>query len=1355
MRRKYLFGPVTEQYAEQNLPRARESADCVPFSASGDTGLGIRADDSWSDVCARLPEGWRPDFVALYLPYTTIPRCLWSAPIPVIGLAADWNLLWHYYRACLGECDLVLTDTSGVEALARQGITHARAANLFGCERALVEEAWPEQERSFDVLFVGNLHPAVQRERLPWVSRLARLADRWRVEIRTGVYGAEYRDLLGRARIVFNRAIRGECNKRVFEAAAAGALLFQEAGNLEVPAIFRDRQECVYYTEDDLEELLRYYLENEDERRRIAEAGRALVGQYTFEALWDEQLAKIERGWSVLVERARRRSVRQAGSSPVCQTWQALASTDGGDPRLAANLAGGLVQEPGSAWRHNALGVATAVTNTRGRTVTGECARQVEGYFRRALEYDPADPVAGLNYAEALLGCGRDQEAAEQARRTLVELTKMAVDAPRSEAGPSWLDAPHFPPAFDTFRVEWERAAWGNAGRPDNEARTKRELLRWRLHSLLGDVAGSAAHYYEAALARPDLPGTRAALGCALARAGQPAAAVPHLQAAVDGNPFDLDAARALFQAMGEAGDSMGQRRLAAQRRLLAEAAPQVVPAERWFLDTPPAGDELASIIVLCCNEIEYTRLCLESVIRHTRLPYELVLVENGSTDGTLAFLEELSTRPGPGRVVVIRNETNVGFAAGCNQALARARGRYLVFLNNDAVVTPGWLVEIVRWALHDWPKVGLVGPVSNYAPPPQLVEAGYRGLDGLDAFAGRWRQQHAGQALGVERLTGFCLLVRREVLKRVGAFDECYGHGFFEDDDLCVRAREAGFGLLVAQDVYVHHFGSRTFKALGIDGPAQLRRNFEQFRDKWGEERSAGYRVPNQQPEFSAVAPASPPAEDASRAWRSPAGRLAERDAYIARVSLCMIVRNEEQNLPECLGSVAGLVDEVVVVDTGSTDGTREVAEQMGARVFDYPWVDDFAAARNESLRHARGEWVFWMDADDRIDGENAKRLRALFDRLDGDNAAYVMKCRCAPDPHSGVATAVDHVRLFRNHSNIRWKYRVHEQILPAVRRQGAEVRATEIVIEHVGYLDPALRARKQERDLRLLRLDLEDNPDDPFTLFNLGWSYEESGRAGDALPLLERSLALSQPSDSIVRKLCALILDCHRKLGRQKEALAVCRDGRRYYPDDAQLLFQESLLLREQGDRAGAEACLLRLLSTSEGPHFASAAEGLRGHLARHNLAVMYQEEGRDAEAEAQWRAALAERPGYAHACLGLGELLLRQGRYGEVEELAVRASNRANSQTWVGNAALRARVHLERGDYGAARAVLDEAIAETPRSALLWMVLSHVLLREGRDLDGAHEALCRVLELEPGNADARHNLAVLESRQTHAAT
>src|SRR5205823_868667 len=116
---------------------------------------------------------------------------------------------------------------------------------------------------------------------------------RWRVVIATGVFGADYRALLGRARIVFNHSIRGECNRRVFEAAAAGALLFQEAGNPEVPAYFGDRQECVYYTADTLDALLHHYLEHEDERRALAEASRRKLPQFSFDALWGQALEAI------------------------------------------------------------------------------------------------------------------------------------------------------------------------------------------------------------------------------------------------------------------------------------------------------------------------------------------------------------------------------------------------------------------------------------------------------------------------------------------------------------------------------------------------------------------------------------------------------------------------------------------------------------------------------------------------------------------------------------------------------------------------------------------------------------------------------------------------------------------------------------------------------------------------------------------------------------------------------------------------------------------------------------------------------------------------------------------------------
>jgi hypothetical protein len=378
---------------------------------------------------------------------------------------------------------------------------------------------------------------------------------------------------------------------------------------------------------------------------------------------------------------------------------------------------------------------------------------------------------------EALVGSEQLEEAQREAQRVLSVVHAQADSVKLTDIG-------HFPIGFDHFRVEWERAAWANAGDPASEAREKRNLIRWRLHSLLAETTGDLSHAYEAAVARPDLPSSRSVLGCTLARHQRPADVIPHLRRALADNPFDLQTASALFKALGDAGDGMGQRRLARELRLLARAAPSIVPLQNWMARTPPAGDELVSIIILCCDGLEDTTPCLESLLACTRSPYELVIVDNGSTDGTAEYLKELSQHQGPERVAILRNEKNIGYAAGCNQAIRQARGDYLVFLNNDVVLTPGWLEPLVHWSLADWPSVGMVGPVSNYAPPPQQVEPEYRTIQELNSFAGRLRGQCQGKAQMVERLTGFCLLVRREVIEKVGAFDEGYGIGFFEDDD-------------------------------------------------------------------------------------------------------------------------------------------------------------------------------------------------------------------------------------------------------------------------------------------------------------------------------------------------------------------------------------------------------------------------------------------------------------------------------------------------------------------------------------------------------------------------------------------
>lgn len=1302
----------------------------------------LRPEDTWQDLLERLPPEWMPDVLVLWLPYTTVPGCLWSAPVPRLGLASDWNLLWHYYRRRLPACDAVVSDTLGAELLHRLGLAQVRSGNLCGCERVFVEPDRPQPPRDIDLLIVGNFNPAVQRERMPWLGRLARLSRRWRVVLRTGVFGEKYRHLLARSRIVFHVSNRHKVGPRAFEAAAAGALIFQERENRELPEYFRDRQECVLYDPEEVEQVLEYYLEHEEERRSLAEAARTRVGSYRFEDFWEKILVAIEPELPPRDNFSASEIRATDAEELLSRCWQAAQSSHWEDIGLVADLEKAVRADSSAARLHNALGV-TLGRQAQGRGSFTAAAHVAAECFRRALACQPEFVLAGLNLAEALAAAGQKLAAIEAARRMLETLQRQTAIQLRQSDDLPWGRS------FDVFGVEWERAAWDNAGQPVDESRVKHTLMRWRLHTLLAQWTGELTHAYEAAFLRPDLPATQAALGLALLGANHPVEALDHLRPAVAGNPLDRATARACAQAMNAVGDSEGLRQFLDDQQSLWRACPTLVSAEAWFSPPKPKGKELTSLIVHCCNQVDYTRQGLESVLRHTREPYELLLVDNGSSDGTLAYLEEIRRRRRPARTVVIRNETNLGYPAGCNQALTQAKGQYVMFLNNDIVVTPGWLEGLIGRSLQDWPRVGLVGPVSNAAMDAQYVRAGYTDLADLDAFAAHRRQAFAGRRKVVDRLAGFCLLVRRAVLERLGPWDERYGMGFFEDDDWCVRAREAGFRLLVAQDVYVHQFGNVTFQQLGLDTREQFKANFELFRSKWGPEYTASYRLPI----LSAPVAEAPTDSDAAETPceslpTTPAEPvLVTEDDNREGVSLCMIVRNEEHHLPDCLRSASDLFQDMVIVDTGSTDGTRAVAESFGARVFDFPWPDSFGAARNESLRHARGKWIMWLDADDRLDEENRGHLAAVLDNLGDERDAYAIKVRSVLNAERSAFRLLDQVRLFRNLPSIRWDYRIHEQILPAVNRTGGVVRWTNVIVDHVGYVDASARRGKLERNLRLLEMDHAERPDDGFTLFNLGWTLLDLGRTAEALTHLQHALETTKPSSSTLRKLYHLLALAYRHLDRKEEALRMCAEGLKRFPLDGELLCEEGLLRRDQGEFRGAEKSWLSLVDAQRGQYFASEEVGLRGFRSRQLLAEIYRAQDRRLEAEVQWRAALAERGDFEPAWLGLAELYLRGERFTDLEYFLQDLEQRGLTAAKIGW--LRAHAQVQRSDVAAARRTLLSVVAQDPSALGPRVLLSQVLLQEGRDWAAAERALRDVLTLDPNHAETRHNLQVLLRR------
>ncbi|MDB5028176.1 MAG: hypothetical protein JWO66_1865 [Candidatus Eremiobacteraeota bacterium] len=244
-----------------------------------------------------------------------------------------------------------------------------------------------------------------------------------------------------------------------------------------------------------------------------------------------------------------------------------------------------------------------------------------------------------------------------------------------------------------------------------------------------------------------------------------------------------------------------------------------------------PRFSGIASIVMLSWNAPEYTRTAVESIRAHTRYPHEIVVVDNGSEPPTLAVLDELERDHG---VRVVRNDRNLGFGQGMNVGMAHARGDVVVILNNDVVVTEGWLEDLVG-GLEDRRTAGCTAPRSNRVASEQMVGVQYPDIDTMHRFAAERRRALRGRGFVAQRVVGFCLCLDREVIDTLGGFDPLFGLGNYEDDDLCVRMRAAGWEIFVCDDVFIHHFGSVSFKANALDHRSHMQHNWDAFCAKWG----------------------------------------------------------------------------------------------------------------------------------------------------------------------------------------------------------------------------------------------------------------------------------------------------------------------------------------------------------------------------------------------------------------------------------------------------------------------------------------------------------------------------------------
>ncbi|TVX94073.1 glycosyltransferase family 2 protein [Paenibacillus agilis] len=372
------------------------------------------------------------------------------------------------------------------------------------------------------------------------------------------------------------------------------------------------------------------------------------------------------------------------------------------------------------------------------------------------------------------------------------------------------------------------------------------------------------------------------------------------------------------------------------------------------------------SIIILTLNQFHHTILCLESIRKYTPEPYELIVVDNGSTDLTEMYLRQQPD------VTLICNAYNKGFAAGCNQGLAIATGDNILFLNNDTVVTPNWLAHLLD-TLYASPDIGMTGPLTNYSSGHQIIPVPYKDLLDLNAFAHEHQIRNAGKMTEVRRLIGFCLLVKRTVLDEIGGFDELYDIGNFEDDDLCLRAAKVGYRLYIANACFIHHVGHATMNDIQtVEQKNNVQYlmgiNRKKAKEKWGEDI------------FDLI--------------------------YKEDVKLsCCVIAKTETSLIRTLDSIKEIADEIIVVDRIGTFGAT--AAEFGAKyVAGHPSKNNIMQWKR-AVEETESQYVLLLDEDEYFSDEMRRKIRVLKRSIANDTV--------------GVAMICDHVDRAQNQAQIR----------------------------------------------------------------------------------------------------------------------------------------------------------------------------------------------------------------------------------------------------------------------------------------------------------------------------------------------
>jgi len=298
-------------------------------------------------------------------------------------------------------------------------------------------------------------------------------------------------------------------------------------------------------------------------------------------------------------------------------------------------------------------------------------------------------------------------------------------------------------------------------------------------------------------------------------------------------------------------------------------------------------------------------------------------------------------------------------------------------------------------------------------------------------------------------------------------------------------------------------------------------------------------------------------------------------------------MIRDEEANLPRCLASVKPFVDEIIVIDTGSADNSRAVAENYGARVYDLEWTGDFSRPRNFALEKAAGEWVLYLDADEELIVPAGQDLLPLLNNREAEGYFLEIISFLGAQP-GGEKTSDLVVRLFRNRSAYRFTGAIHEQITPSVYAANpkAVLLRCPLKVYHYGYLEGAVKSKnKITRNLEIINKALTLNPQAAFLYFSLGSEYLLAGDHTRAIEAFTRCIQFLKGNEGYLSDVYYKLALCLAANGQYREALPVLTRGLTVSPGSADLLYLQGLVCLELKNYRGAAAALSQSLPRGKG--------------------------------------------------------------------------------------------------------------------------------------------------------------------------